>query len=57
MDSSEIYDYDSDSGEARQVRPFKINPDDPEDTYLELDELLASGRKIPPRDAWQNLSS
>jgi hypothetical protein len=44
----EIYDYDSDHKEARQVRPFEINPDDPEDTYLELDELLASGRKIPP---------
>ena len=44
----EIYDYDFDHKEAHQVRPFEIDPDDPEDTYLELDELLASGRKIPP---------
>jgi hypothetical protein len=44
----EIYDYDSGSREARQVRPFEFDPDDPEDTYLELDELLASGRRIPP---------
>lgn len=44
----EIYDYDPEEKEPRQVRPFEFNPDDPEDTYLELDELLASGKKIPP---------
>jgi type I restriction-modification system DNA methylase subunit len=44
----EIFDYDSGSKQPREVRPFEINPDAPEETYLELDELLASGKKIPP---------
>jgi hypothetical protein len=44
----EIFDYDSGSKQPREVRPFEINPDAPEETYLELDELLTSGKKIPP---------
>lgn len=44
----QIFDYDSGTKQPREVRHFEINPDAPEETYLELDELLASGKKIPP---------
>jgi hypothetical protein len=44
----EIYDYVADRKEPQRVRRFEINPLDPEMVYLELDELLASGQKIPP---------
>ncbi len=46
--SFEIYDYNPVSKEASLVRIFQIEPDKPQQVYLELDELLASGNKIPP---------
>ena len=44
----EVYDYDRTSKEPKEVRRFEIDPNDPEDLYLELDELLAAGQKISP---------
>lgn len=44
----EIYDYDPQTKEPAEVRRFEVDPNDPENVYLELDELVASGAKIPP---------
>ncbi len=45
----QVYDYSTVSKEPTLVRTFQIDPDNAEGVYLELDELLASGNKIPPR--------
>jgi type I restriction-modification system DNA methylase subunit len=44
----EIFDYDAPSKEPKHFRTFQIDPDRADLVYLELDELLASGSKIPP---------
>ncbi|HET9283646.1 MAG TPA: N-6 DNA methylase [Candidatus Angelobacter sp.] len=45
--SFEVYDYDS-TKKSQQIRKFTIGPEDPNDVYIQLDELLAAGHKIPP---------
>jgi N-6 DNA Methylase len=44
----ELYDYDRQIREPHFLRSFEIVPDDPAAVYIQLDELLASGEKIPP---------
>jgi N-6 DNA Methylase len=44
----EIFDYDTRAKEPKLFRSFNIDPDRADLVYLELDELLASGGKIPP---------
>ncbi len=44
----EVYDYDTESKEPKEIRLFEIDPDDPEEVYLQLDELLGAGQKITP---------
>jgi hypothetical protein len=44
----EIYDYDPQTGSAKPVRGFTLEPDAPLVAYSEFDELLAAGRKLPP---------
>jgi len=46
--SFELYDYDSRVSQPHFLRSFEIVPDDPAAVYTQLDELLASGEKIPP---------
>ena len=46
--SFEVYDYETASKQPKLIRTFQINSDNTEKAYLELDELLASGSKIPP---------
>lgn len=46
--SVELYDYGKHVRECHFLRSFEIVPDDPATDYKELDELLASGQKIPP---------
>ena len=44
----EVYDYDSKRKEPQIVRTFVLESDSPASAFIELDELLAAGRKIPP---------
>jgi hypothetical protein len=44
----EVYDYNPSSHQPSPIRTFQLNPDKPQQAYLELDELLASGKKISP---------
>jgi hypothetical protein len=44
----EIYDYNPGTKEPEEVRRFEIDPSDPENSYLQLDEILAAGEKVPP---------
>jgi hypothetical protein len=44
----ELYDYDRAEKQPKRIRIFEIDIDNPEATYLQFDEMLASGQKIPP---------
>ncbi len=44
----EVFDYDQQAKEPRLVRAFRLEAEHPQLAYQELDELLASGRKVPP---------
>jgi type I restriction-modification system DNA methylase subunit len=44
----EIFDYDAREKQPKHFRTFQIDSDRADLVYLELDELLASGSKIPP---------
>ena len=44
----EIYDYDIPSKEPKYIRSFTVLPDEPNQVYIDLDELLAAGHKVPP---------
>ncbi len=44
----EVYDYDPVAEEPKELRRFELDPMDPADLYLELDELLAAGQTVPP---------
>ena len=44
----EVYDYDSVTKKPKFVRSFTVAPNDPNQVYIDLDELLAAGHKVPP---------
>jgi hypothetical protein len=44
----EVYDYDPVSKGPKLIRTFTIDPFAADNVYLELDELLAAGDKLPP---------
>src|SRR5579875_1918081 len=44
----EVYDYDPRERFPKLVRAFKLEAEAPSAAYSQLDELLATGRKLPP---------
>lgn len=44
----DVFDYEKATKRPKLIRSFKLETEAPEAAYNQLDELLASGRKIPP---------